>query len=155
MLLSPTIFHLFLSPFFYLCFLLSLFPLSVSMLSFLNTLQTTNVVLPRIMLPASDILNKNGISRKRKKKSAWRGRAAILWALCTSRCFFHLVVSRTPWGQWQERDFWCKLLDLLNICHFRARLSHTWMMNEFIICNYIRKKFCHVLFSEAEVEWKF
>lgn len=73
-------------------------------------------------------------SVKKKKtnqnKSAWRGRAAILWALCTSGCFFHLVVSRTPRGQWQERDFQCKLLDLLiSVTLGPGFLTPGWWMN--------------------------
>lgn len=154
MLLSPTIFHLlFLSPFFYLRFLLSFFPLTVSMLSFLNTLQTTNVILPRIMLPASDILNKNGISKKRKKKICMERKSSNSLGPVHQRMLLPSGGEQDPWGQWQRLPVqtpWSS-----NNCHFRARLSHTWMLNEFTIRNYIRKKFCHVLFSEAEVEWKF
>lgn len=95
---------LFLSPTIFIFSFYLLFSISVScflffhcsMLSFFNILQITNAVLPRVILPASDILNKNGISTR--KKSVWRGRAAILWA-CAPGCFFHWVVSRTPRGQ--------------------------------------------------------
>lgn len=95
---------------------------------------------------------KNGISAR--KKSVWRGKAAILWALCTRGCFFHWVVSRTPRGQWQERDTvqtpWSS-----NIYHFRARLSHTWMLNEFTIRNYIRKKFFMYYFPKQKLSGSF
>lgn len=37
------------------------------------------------------------------------------------------------------------------ICHFRAKPSHTWVMNGLSIYNQIRKKLCHVLFSGGEV----